>query len=277
MDCGYDRRHIQLNQIVKGLETLIPQVHDVSVGTEPGVIGEVPAGVVGIGIDYDVVVIPQPSVCIVVVIGRHLEKVAVDIKSIAVTAAKPPDVLRPDTAAEASVFPWVIEMIVGIVGSGVVSHPLICFGVDVRGLGMVWLIAEGAPLILLRRSGTAIGLTRRMCGFTATLRSTTGRGCRLRGSMNRSGAVRRNMTTANAAITATLSWLLAMLLWLLPALLFRLRGLLVAPVPLGESGNREKQRHCEESDECFHVDLNFLSEDQSAPYPHPLSSCTGWG
>jgi hypothetical protein len=85
------------------------------------------------------------------------------------------------------------------------------------------------------------------------------------------------MTIANAAIAATLSWLLAMLLWLLPALLFRLRGLLVAPVPLGESGNREKQRHCEESDECFHVDLNFLSEDQSAPYPQPLSSFTGWG
>ena len=277
MDCGYDRRHIQLNQIVKGLENLIPQVHDVGVGTESGVIGEVPAGVVGIGIDYDVVVIPQPSVGIVVVVGRNLEKVAVDIKSIAVTAAKPPDVLRPDAAVEPPVFPRMIEMIVGIVGSGVVSHPLICFGVDVRGLGMVWLIAEGAPLILLRRSGTAIGLARRMCVFTATLRSTTGRGCRLRGSMNRSRAARGNMTIANAAITATLSWLLAMLLWRLPALLFRLRGLLVAPVPLGESGNREKQRHREESDECFHADLNFLSEDQSAPYPQPLSSFTGWG
>jgi hypothetical protein len=48
MDCGYHRLHIPY-QIVKGLENLIPQVHDVDVGTEPGVIGEVPAGVIGIG------------------------------------------------------------------------------------------------------------------------------------------------------------------------------------------------------------------------------------
>ena len=209
------------------------------VGTEPGVIGEVPAGVVGIGIDYDVVVIPQPSVCVVVVIGRNLEEVAVDIKSIAVTATKPPDVLRPDAAVEPPVFPWMIEMIVGIVASGVVSHPLIGFGVDVRGVGMVRLIAEGAPLILKRRSRTAIVLARRMRVFTATLRSTTGRGSGLRRSMNRSGAVRGNMTIANAAITTTLSLLLAMLLRRLTALLFLLRGLLLAPVPLGESGNRQ--------------------------------------
>jgi glucose/arabinose dehydrogenase len=40
-----------------------------------------------------------------------------------------------------------IEMIIGIFASGIVSHPLIPFGVDVRSFGMVRLIAEGASLI----------------------------------------------------------------------------------------------------------------------------------
>ena len=39
-------------------EDLTPQIHDMDVGAEPDVVGEVPAGVVGIGIDYDVVAIP---------------------------------------------------------------------------------------------------------------------------------------------------------------------------------------------------------------------------
>lgn len=248
---------------------LIPQIHDVDVGAQPDVIGEVPAVVVGIGVDYDVVVIPQPSVAIVVVVGRNLEKEAADVKSIAVTAAKPPDVSRADAATEAPVFPRMIEMIVGIVASGVVSHPLIRFGVDVRGLGMVRLIAEGAPLIFLRRSGTTIGLGRRMCVSTATLRTTTGRRCRLGRSMNRSGTARGNMSIANAAITATL-------LWLLTALLFLLTALLVAAASLGESGKRQHQRDCKESDECFHANLISFFEIKVLPYPQPLCSITGW-
>ncbi len=161
-----------------------------------------------------------------------------------VTAAKPPDVLRADAATEAPVFPRMIEMIVGIVASGVVSDPLIPFGVDVRGLRMVRLIAEGAPQIFLRRSRTAIGLGRRMCVSTVT---TTGRRCRLRRSMNRSGTACENMSIANAAITATLLWLLTALLFLLTALLVAARA------PLGESGKGQHQCHCKDSDACFHA------------------------
>jgi len=94
-------------------------------------------------------------------------------------------------------------MIVGIVASAVVSHPLIPFGVDVRGFGMVRLIAEGTPLIFLRRSRTTIGLGRRM--FVSTTLRTTGRLGRV---MNRSGTTLGNMSIANAAITARLLWLL---------------------------------------------------------------------
>ena len=75
---------------------------------------------------------------------------AVDVESITVPAAKPPDVSRPDVAVEAPVFPRMIEMIVGVVTTGVVPNPLIRSGVHVRGVGMIRLIPERAMLILLR-------------------------------------------------------------------------------------------------------------------------------
>jgi hypothetical protein len=132
----------------------------VNVSPQSRVIGEIPSVVVGIGIEHDVVVIPEPVAGIVVVVWRDLEVEAVDVESLAAAAVKPPDVPRADRAIEASVFPGMIEMIVGIVASGVVSHPLVILRVDVRGFGMVRLIAEGAPLLIFLRRwrGTAIGL-----------------------------------------------------------------------------------------------------------------------
>jgi hypothetical protein len=63
------------------------------------------------------------------------------------------------------------------------------------------------------------------------------------------------MSIANAAITATL-------LWLLTALLSLLTALLVGVAPLGERGKRQHQRHCKESDACFHA-IEFPFADQS--------------
>jgi len=83
--------------------TSTPQVHDVDVGAQADVIGEVPAVVVGIEIKHDVVVVPQPVVGILALEWRDLEEKAADVEAIVVAALKSPDVLRADGAREASV------------------------------------------------------------------------------------------------------------------------------------------------------------------------------
>jgi hypothetical protein len=53
---------------------LSPQVHDVNVRTQPDVVGQIPAVVVGIGVNHDVITVPDPVVAIIVIVGRNLEK-----------------------------------------------------------------------------------------------------------------------------------------------------------------------------------------------------------
>ena len=134
-----------------GYNMLRPQIQDVNVSAQPDVIGEVPSVVIGIGIDHDVVIVPEPTVGVVVVIGRNLEEEAANIEPIQATTAEPPDVLRADAGSEVTVFPRMIDMIVGIAATGIVSDPAIIFCMDVRSFGMALLITVGGPLILLRR------------------------------------------------------------------------------------------------------------------------------
>jgi hypothetical protein len=77
-----------------------------------------------------------------------------------------------------------IEMVVGIVRSGVVSDPLIIFRVNVGRGGMTGLIRDGAAWLPLGRgSGSVLS---RSCG----VRHTRGR-----------GSVSRNMSVADAVFS----------------------------------------------------------------------------
>src|SRR5690349_20758300 len=95
------------------------------VGAQAHVIREVPAVMVGIGIDDDVVAVPEPIIAVVVLVGRDLEEEAANVESIASAAAQPPDVLRTDGACETPVLPGMIEMEIGVVGPGLVPHPAV--------------------------------------------------------------------------------------------------------------------------------------------------------
>jgi hypothetical protein len=131
-----------------------------------------------------------------------------------------------------------IETIVGIISSGIVSHPLIVFRVDVRSIGMILLITEARSLILLLlRSGTPIGSCRGAWGWQP----------------NRSGTASRYVSIADAVVAATLLLLTALPRSLLLALLMTV---VVAPL-FREGGEREqqRQRHRQESDRRFHVSL----------------------
>jgi hypothetical protein len=121
---------------------LAPQIRHVDVGAEPNVVGEVPAVMIGIGVEDDVIIIPEPVVGVVRVVWGHLKEEAIDVESIALAAAKPPDVLPTDWPRKVSLSPGMPETIAGIVAAGAVSHPRV--GVDSRGFEVAWLIPETA-------------------------------------------------------------------------------------------------------------------------------------
>ena len=127
-----------------------------SIGAQPRVIGKVPAVVVWIGIDHDIVAIPEPAAGIVVVIWRNLKEKAAHVETIPVATTEPPNVLRADATCEVSVLPGMVEMVVRIIAPAIVAYPLIILRVDVWRFRMARLILESLALISLLRSRTPI-------------------------------------------------------------------------------------------------------------------------
>ena len=66
-------------------------------------------------------------------------------EAIGAAAFQPPHMPGTEAAAPVSVFPGMVQVIVGIVAAAVMSHP--DSAVDVRSIGMALLIAEVAVLI----------------------------------------------------------------------------------------------------------------------------------
>jgi hypothetical protein len=200
------------------------------VRAKPDIVGKVPAVVIGIGIQDDVVTVPEPVAGITGVVWGHLEEEPVDIESVAPASSKPPDVLRPDRPREASLSPWMIETIVGIVATGVVSHPRVVLGMDVWGFGVARLIPEGAAA---GRRGIA------WLGHRSVWRP------------NRSRSPGRHMPAAHTPVAAARRGL--------PALSLRVIALLALPTALliaaslSEREDRKAQHHWGESDEFSHA------------------------
>lgn len=136
------------------------------VGSEADVVGEVPANVVRVVVDYDLVSAPIPTIAVTVVIGRYVEEESAEPKSVGSTTTKTPDVITADSTIEVSVRPWVVKMVMRVAGATVVSYPAV-IGVDVGCVGMAGLVAEAsvvfrAATILCWRSGmtTRLGAVR---------------------------------------------------------------------------------------------------------------------
>ena len=81
--------------------------------------------------------------------------------------------VRANSLRKVPVFPWVIEMIMRVVASGIVSDPGVICGMNVRSLRMTFLVGKRAPL-------------RRWSFYTR--------------SPYRCRAVRRNVASANASL-----------------------------------------------------------------------------
>jgi hypothetical protein len=129
----------------------------VDVGAQSYVVGEVPAIVIRIFIDHDIVAVPEPVAAEAQVKGSDVEVEASEPEAVGTTSGKMPDVAAPEAAGEAAVLPGMIEMKTGVVSSVLVPDPLPVV-VDVWGFGMAFMVANSRMGSFMRRAV--------VCGWT---------------------------------------------------------------------------------------------------------------
>jgi len=127
---------------------LCAQEHYVNVGPQPYVVGEIPARMIGIVVDDDLIRIPEPVVAEAEIIGSNAEIETTEPEPAGAPAGESPPVLRAQAGSEMSVFPGMIDVVVGIVSAASVSDP-ISVRVHVRSLGVPGLVAEIVVLVFL--------------------------------------------------------------------------------------------------------------------------------
>src|ERR1022692_1077930 len=113
------RGHLRM---AAGFGTLLrTEIVHVRVRAEPRVIGQVPAVVVRVLVDHDLVAVPEPVAHVAVLERRDLESKAAEPESLPGAAAEPENVLRTEASREPTVCPDVVQVVLGIVAPGIVS------------------------------------------------------------------------------------------------------------------------------------------------------------
>jgi hypothetical protein len=104
---------------------------------------------IGIVVENNVVVIPVPVIAVADISRGDAEVVPTEPEASRTTPFKPPHMTASNPNRKMAVLPGMVEVKAGITASGVMPNPVIV-GMNVRSLGMAWLVAEG----------TCFGLTR---------------------------------------------------------------------------------------------------------------------
>jgi hypothetical protein len=126
---------------------LSPQVHYVHIGSEPQVIGKVPAGMIWICIDGNCVGIPVPITAIDRVKLGNVPIPVAERESSGRAARQSPHVLATVPTLPAAVFPGILNSIVLIVAPGVVTDPVRAVNMGV--VGMPVMILKVPALVIL--------------------------------------------------------------------------------------------------------------------------------
>ena len=126
------------------------------VGSEPDVVGEVPADVIGIIVDDDVVRIPEPSVTETNVVGSYGEEETAEPETAGTTATEAPHMAAPETAGEATMLPGMIQMVMSVVAAGIMAYPLSAT-IHVRSIGVSFFFVEVAIFLGRMRRGYSRG------------------------------------------------------------------------------------------------------------------------
>ena len=155
-----------------------------SVRAQPRVIGKIPANMVWILVDHDLIASPIPARHDVEIVRGDVPVEVVEPEALRVSSRQHEYMLRSKTAAEMSVCPWLSEMVMRIGSATIVSNPFIVLRVNVRNVRMTLPVHFHA--VLGRRL---------LCPGRS-------RGARRPGSPRGSRAASRNVPTANRGMTA---------------------------------------------------------------------------
>jgi hypothetical protein len=113
----------------------------VNVGAESDVVRQIPAVVIRIFVDYDVVAGPVPVVAKSEVKRGNAEIKATEPETAGTASGKVPDVSTAKAAGESAVFPGMVEMEAGIVTSSVMTDPGAVV-MNVRSFGVTRVVVE---------------------------------------------------------------------------------------------------------------------------------------
>ena len=95
----------------------VAEIFDVDVGAEANVIGQVPAVVIGILVDDDLVGIPEPIVAIAYIRVSDVEIKAAKPEAPGTATGDAPNVAAAEAAGEVAMLPRMIEMEVRIIAA----------------------------------------------------------------------------------------------------------------------------------------------------------------
>jgi hypothetical protein len=112
----------------------------VHISSEADVIRQIPAYVVRIVVNNDLVRVPQPAIAVGHIKRRHTPIPSVEPEAAWAAADQSPHMLRTEAAGKVAVLPRMVEMIVRVVATGIVTDPDIA--VYVRSGRVPALVAE---------------------------------------------------------------------------------------------------------------------------------------
>src|SRR5262249_755958 len=114
---------LQCNSFFEVKLRLRPQIQDVHLSPQARIVGKIPARMLGIVIEHDLVRIPQQAIQVGNIVGRPTEEKSADAKTAWGSAFQPPDVSRPNAAFEVPMLPRMVQLIATVIAPGM-PHPL---------------------------------------------------------------------------------------------------------------------------------------------------------
>src|ERR1700722_17849332 len=99
------------------------------IGAEANVVGQIPANMVGILVDHNLIRIPEPIIAECQIGRSHRPIPAIEPEPARSSTANSPHVTGTKPASKVAMLPWLIEMVVRIAGAGIVPNPLLPFHV----------------------------------------------------------------------------------------------------------------------------------------------------
>lgn len=134
----------------------LSEILNVNVSAQSHVVGKVPADVVRIVIDDDLIAIPEPVIGKANIKGSDAEEEAAKPETARSAALNPENVPRAKAAPKMSVLPGTIKVVMRIVTAGIMADPFVV-GVNMGRVRMSRLVVERAIV----RCGTLPGANRR--------------------------------------------------------------------------------------------------------------------